>query len=86
MGNGVLVYWKLRRDKKMDSLMKKNIQIIKDFCKDVLICQESCPFYSHISDCCEFTPEPIVWDLDDSGANRDYEDLLDDVYDTEEAI
>lgn len=70
----------------MDSLMKKNIQIIKDFCKDVLICQESCPFYSHISDCCEFTPEPIAWDLDDSGANRDYEDLLDDVYDTEEAI
>ena len=68
----------------MESLMKGNLQIIKDFCKDVLICQKECPFYNHVSACCKFVPEPIAWDLEDSGENPDYEDLLNDMYDTEE--
>lgn len=64
--------------------MKNNIQIIKDFCKNVLICQSQCPFYNHVSDCCMFMPEPILWDLEDSGENPDYEGLLDDIFDPEE--
>lgn len=69
----------------MDSLMKNNLQIIKDFCDDILRCQRQCPFYNHISNCCMFTPEPISWDINDSVENPDYEGILDDVFDIKEA-
>ena len=61
----------------IESIMRNNLQIVKDFCKDTLIGTE-CPFYNHTANCCEFSPDPMNWDLTDFEENSDYEGLLDD--------
>ena len=61
----------------IESIMKSNLQIVKDFCKDTLICAE-CTCYNHTANCCEFSPDPMNWDLTDFEENSDYEGLLDD--------
>ena len=61
----------------IESIMKSNLQIVKDFCKDTLVCAE-CPFYNHIANCCEFSPDPMNWDLTNFEENSDYEGLLED--------
>lgn len=58
--------------------MKSNLQIVKDFCEDTLVCQSQCPFYNHISNCCSFSPDPLNWDLTDFDKNSDYEEFLDE--------
>ena len=61
----------------IESIMRNNLQIVKDFCKDTLICVE-CPFYNHTANCCEFSPDPMNWDLTNFEENSDYEGLLED--------
>lgn len=61
-----------------ESIMKGNLQLVKEFCEDTLVCQSSCPFYNHIADCCKFTPDPLNWDLDDSSDSPSYEEFLDE--------
>ena len=61
----------------IESIMKSNLQIVKDCCKDTRVCAE-CPFYNHIANCCKFSPDPMNWDLTNFEENSDYEGLLED--------
>lgn len=62
----------------IESIMKNNLQVVKDFCKDTLVCQSQCPFYNHIANCCRFSPDPLNWDLTEFDKDSDYEEFLDE--------
>lgn len=61
----------------IESIMKSNLQIVKDFCEDTLECVH-CPFYNHIANCCKFAPDPMNWDLTEFDQESDYEEFLDE--------
>ena len=61
----------------IESIMKSNLQIVKDFFVFLLECVH-CPFYNHIANCCKFAPDPMNWDLTEFDQESDYEEFLDE--------